>query len=240
MIGGYQTALMGVIAGGKRSGDDFFSSVVLLLGLDGNSTDDSPIGASMTSFTVSYTATNALVDQSLLITGGSTSGISSPASTNYDLNSSDFTIEGWIRPSALPSSTAGYLLRIAGSGGDEYQIIVGKSGADGSYSATYPTAASITADIQSSASKFVLNAWTHLAFTRSGNTYRFFVDGELIGTATNSYRRSSGAKTVHVANNLPGANSFTTSALYDEIRITKGVARYTSAFTPPAAPFDRS
>jgi hypothetical protein len=81
------------------------------------------------------------------------------------------------------------------------------------------------------------NRWYHLAVTRSGDTWRLFVDGVMEASGT-----WNGAPDNGVSNNfaLGGANyandDFVNGHL-DEVRITKGVARYTANFTPPTAPF---
>lgn len=71
--------------------------------------------------------------------------------------------------------------------------------------------------------------WNHLALTRSGSTVRMFVNGVVAGTFTDS--------TAYTNNNtgLPQIGDSGTG-LYtpymDDVRITKGVARYTSNFNP--------
>lgn len=75
------------------------------------------------------------------------------------------------------------------------------------------------------------NVWYHLAVTRSSGTWRIFVDGVQLG-ATASY---SGwpdiAGLLYIGNygNLSGDMN----GHLDEIRLSKGIARWTSNFTPP-------
>ena len=83
-----------------------------------------------------------------------------------------------------------------------------------------------------------LNQWVFLAVTRQGNTVRGFQDGILQVTQGGD---ASGeiSTAITVGGPLPadvGANHGFVGVL-DEFRITKGVARYTADFTPPAAPF---
>ena len=70
-----------------------------------------------------------------------------------------------------------------------------------------------------------LNTWHHLAWTRQGSTCRAFVNGVLQGSGTRS--------------NAFSVSSFGISCngYIDDLRITKGVARYTTNFTPPTLPF---
>lgn len=68
--------------------------------------------------------------------------------------------------------------------------------------------------------------WTALALSRTGSSLRWFKDGELLGSATNSSTLSlSGGR---IGNIFNGQSSFTCH--YDEIRITKGVGRYTATY----------
>ena len=80
-----------------------------------------------------------------------------------------------------------------------------------------------------------VNSWHHLALTRSGTTVRVFVDGTLAGSAT-----SSRALAVDKIGAFYFQGNLYTSQYYfkgyiDDLRITKGVARYTSNFEPPTA-----
>jgi len=84
-----------------------------------------------------------------------------------------------------------------------------------------------------------LNTWTHIAFTYDGTSIYAFSAGVLIGTTTSATAAPSTTPTLAVGE-LVGAiagatNTFT--GYLDEIRITKGVARYTATFTPPTVPF---
>ena len=75
------------------------------------------------------------------------------------------------------------------------------------------------------------NSWCHLAWTRQGATCRAFVNGILQGTGT----RANAFNISRIG--ALGVLSNETNGYLDDIRITKGVARYTANFTPPTAPF---
>ena len=83
---------------------------------------------------------------------------------------------------------------------------------------------------------FPPNVFQHVALTRSGTALRLFLNGALEATATYGTALPAGVLTI-------GAYSGGSEAWIgniDEFRLTAGVARYTAAFTPPAAPFPTS
>jgi hypothetical protein len=225
---------------GSAGGDPSFSSVVLLTHFNGNLID--VCGNALAADGTSFTSTNAKFTQSLSCDGTSPGGggsnvvYSTGTSTNWDMGTSDFTIEGWMWFNNTPTRPR-TLIRIADdtstAGASEFQIF--NDGGGRTYFMLYPTAAA-TVNAQNSSVSQVNNAWTHLAMTRQSDTYRLFVNGTLGTTGTSSYRRGAGVKKLFIGNShrafVDGHDG-----LLDDIRITRGVARYTATFTTPTAPF---
>lgn len=81
------------------------------------------------------------------------------------------------------------------------------------------------------------NTWYHLVACRSGTSLRLFVDGTQLGsTFTNSTSVNALYDNVKIgSNNETYTIGFT--GYIDDLRITKGYARYTANFTPPTAAF---
>lgn len=77
-------------------------------------------------------------------------------------------------------------------------------------------------------------AWHHVAWARESGTVRVFLDGALVGSYTNSGSIPAGDLLVGVSQHNGGEYL---NGYIDELRLTKGIARYTAAFTPPSAPF---
>jgi len=123
--------------------------------------------------------------------------------------------------------TAG-VLRFAASSANTSYDIGGESGAPG----TIGTPA--------------INTWHHVAVTRQGNVYRTFLNGVAGWTATLALTPyDASPRGLCVGSNFSttwgtGTPVGTHNGNLDAIRITNGVARYTSAFTPPSAPFPTS
>ena len=86
-------------------------------------------------------------------------------------------------------------------------------------------------DISGSSVTFSANTWVHVAACRSSNTLRLFVNGALAGSGASTQTPAS--NTWYVGSNQSNEQF---DGYIDDLRITKGVARYTAAFTPPVAP----
>jgi hypothetical protein len=91
--------------------------------------------------------------------------------------------------------------------------------------------------------------WYHIAVARQNGTARIFVGGVQKGsytdnsnygfnTATGAYAGTAGQANTfaRMGESQTGANN-NNGANYDDFRITVGLARYTSGFTPPTAAF---
>ena len=99
-------------------------------------------------------------------------------------------------------------------------------------------ALSVSAVIERSFSHSI-NQWYHLAATRdSSNDIRLFIDGTQQGAVVNSTANLSHASNnFHIGNIGPATSRLFKGGYMDEIRITKGVARYNSNFTVPTKAF---
>ena len=80
------------------------------------------------------------------------------------------------------------------------------------------------------------NTWYHYAIVRSGNTFTVYINGTQESTATSSVVIADDTSPLTI-----GANSENVDGLVgflDDLRITKGVARYTANFTAPTRAFE--
>jgi len=155
-----------------------------------------------------------------------------PASPNLALGSGDFTIECWLRRSSASSAQAAILQMSAGA--DSYSLLFG-----------YTSGASLVIYISSNGSSWDIasaqtlgtvqnDTWVHYALTRYGSTFRAFQDGVQQSTWTSS------ASIYQATNQCSIGYAQGTHQLagyIDDLRITKGIARYTSNFTPPTTAF---
>lgn len=84
-----------------------------------------------------------------------------------------------------------------------------------------------------------LNTWYHLAVTRQGNVWTVWRDGVAIGTTTYAVTFPANSSYFSVGS-TSDFSGYPFDGFVDEVRVTKGTARYTEAFTPPSARFATS
>lgn len=79
------------------------------------------------------------------------------------------------------------------------------------------------------------STWHAYAITREGSDIKFFIDGVVTATSSSAASLLAGAEMI-----IGGAGGYDFNGHVDELRITKGVARNTSAYTPATAAFPNS
>jgi hypothetical protein len=213
-------------------GDPNFSNVSLLLHGDGVNGSTTIIDNSLLANTVTATG-NAQISTAQSKFGGSS--ISLPDTTSfvdaltpgsgYSFESGNFTVEffGYF---THPNSQFRRWVVLSGAGG--YLVIRQES--SNQYSFFFETGGVLYGPfLGGSVAK---NTWTHIALVRNGSSWILYVNG----TSTVS---RSGSQTLPLFDqaNLGGFAGEHGTGFYDEVRITKGVARYTANFTPPTAAF---
>ena len=157
---------------------------------------------------------------------GSGDRLSTSPGVINSLGSGDFTIEGWVYPLSLSS------MRILSQGTSttgEFLFILNSNGSADFCEAT-------TSKLAFSAGSFVVGEWKHFAIVRSGsgsNNLKGYINGTLAGTGTSSSYNFSATTAIFVGSN-PATASQDFQGYIDDLRITRGVARYTTTFTPPS------
>jgi hypothetical protein len=90
-----------------------------------------------------------------------------------------------------------------------------------------------TPSIESAVNSVVAGQWNHIAISRISGTNYLFVNGAVAGTSTQTFPNQANYVSIGAA----PAYAFFFNGYIDEVRISKGVARYYSAFTPPTTAF---
>jgi len=170
---------------------------------------------------------------SMYFNPGETNPLIIPHNKMFDLSSGDFTIEFWVYLSA--DRTYNFVISKGTSNAREWGVNVGPS----TVRFYWSTNGLGTGDSLISASATLPTAtWMHIAVTRSGSSVRIFKDGTQIGTTGTFTSMYSGTAPVYVGRFMDFNNiSHDLSGYLDDLRITKGYARYTANFTAPVGPF---
>ena len=77
--------------------------------------------------------------------------------------------------------------------------------------------------------------WYHIAIVRSGSTTTIYRDGTSVGSGSDTNNYSLVANLYIGGGSSIAFDSYFFNGYIDDLRITKGVARYTANFTPPTA-----
>jgi hypothetical protein len=165
------------------------------------------------------------------------------ANTAFNFGTGDFTVELWFNSSSFAAqrglvSTGGYYtagmngnwnLRVTNSSTIAFAQYNGQSDAQGGWD--FPIPAPVT--------PLLINTWYHLALVKRNNTVSVYINGVASGT---TYNNTSSVSDGGVSTVFIGHNGFDSDwyGYIDDLRITKGLARYTANFTPPTAPLPTS
>lgn len=155
---------------------------------------------------------------------GTTDYLTIASQADFQFGTGDFCLELFVYPTA--TGTYRTLFDLRTTGGDTGGIILGLSDIDALY--FYYNGNYRIGPVGS----VPTNTWSHIALARVSGTTRAFVNGTQVGldyTDSNTYA----ARPVRIGADPSGNYAFT--GYIDEIRISKGVGRYSSTFTPPTS-----
>jgi hypothetical protein len=226
--------------------DPYWDNVVLLLKGDGTDGSVDVVDHSKYAHTISANGSAQIrTDQSMF--GGSSMYFNGTTGSSFTTNDSehlsygveDLTIELFFRHEAqaqsyprLLSNNIGY----SASKNDNFHITAYMPGVSsdnlrfGGSRIGNPTIA-----VKPS---LVVGHWYHVAITRASGAFYLYFDG-VLSDQSSSYLTSSLAPTtkrIEVGGETGHSTTYFKGHI-DELRITKGVARYTENFTPPTEPF---
>ena len=162
---------------------------------------------------------------------GSGDYLSVPSTTALQFGTGDFTVESWVYLTATPSA--------------QYAQIIGRTeyGTNADWMLQITNANKLTFYLGSTASFIVtstaaisLNTWTHVAVSRSGSSFKLFINGTIDGTATNSGSTDATGSGVYTIGSDQAGDEVLLSGYLSNLRAVKGTAIYTSNFTPSTAP----
>lgn len=214
-------------AGGWIPPDPYWTSVRTLLHFDGSVTD-------LSTSAVAYALNSgAVLSSSLQLYGtgcldcrASTDANCAGTAVALSMGAGDFCTEFWFKDSVeaannqyiflLQGVASAQTVRVYSPGANQLAVDVSGGGHAGTVAYSY-------------------GQWYHVAVTRSGNNWTFWLDGVAVKTWVNATFTTGGAATNFWLGSGSGAGTGLT-ILMDEFRHTVGVPRYTAPFSP-SGPF---
>jgi hypothetical protein len=226
-------------------GDQYYPSCSLLMHLNGTNgsttfIDNSPVTKS---FTVNgnsqistaqskFGGTSAYFD-------GTGDYLSTNSSNDFAFGTGDFTVECWIYSSDVSNpAQRGFLQTSDTAGGLKTSYTTGITILQGSTVSSGLNGGLVAnvagTSVGSSTAVITTNTWYHIALVRNSGTSTLYLNGTSVGSGTTTGNCSGTYLSI--------GGYYNTSYLYqgylDELRITKGVARYTTNFTPQTSEFE--
>lgn len=221
----------------------FDSYTKLLLHMEGVDATfvDSALGKTITaSGTATQSATQKKFGSKSAYFNASDGSLSVAASSDFKVGSENFTIDFWFYPTtesryALLAFSSDFYLGMdfnyngtrnvniwASSNATSWDLIHADSGGSGIGSTSLS-----------------LDSFHHIAFVRNGNNWMTFIDGtkDIDITVSGSVADTS-SKNLRIG--TWGNGLYDLVGYIDEFRFSKGIARWTSNFTPPTAPYDKT
>ena len=216
--------------GGGGITDPYFANVSILLHMQGLNngttfTDSGPNGLAVTALGTAKTITTDFKWGNSCMSG---SYLNIAASSTMDFGTNPYTIEMWVKWTSVS--------------GEQTLIDFGNGGA------TYLRVDNGNTVYVFDAGAFTINAvaittlnsgqWYHIALVRVGDVRTLYVDGSSV--ASGSRVGSSGSSSIATKVGARYDSALAFNGKMQDLRITKGVARYISSFTPPTAQFPDS
>lgn len=161
---------------------------------------------------------------------GSGDYLTTPTNTDFAFGTGDFTIGLLVYPTSFSVESSLIDVQVSGGVAARNDSFVLVSRATSGLLRIYSTSAYSA----SSSSGLTLNAWNHVLVSRSGTSFKVFVNGASVLSLSVSTNFSAGGCVIGKYADQAGGYL---SGYISEVEIYKGIALYTSNFTPASDPF---
>jgi hypothetical protein len=159
-------------------------------------------------------------------------------SADFNFAAGDFTIDFWMRP--IAQTDAALYHQREGVGNGEVYILWQGTTDQKVYFFANTTLAVTVADIRTTGTVSLPNdTWNHVAFVRNGATPLFFIGGvsQTLTTVTAFGTLPDLADDPRIGAYKSATPILEYNGYLAEYRVSKGIARWTANFTPPAGPY---
>lgn len=165
---------------------------------------------------------------------GNSDYVSATHSSDFNFGSGDFTVECWFYAIDSDLSSAGSQCILTTADSTDFQGIYFGIQNNNTYFLISDGSGSSWDGVYAGSATVYPNQWYHLAAVRNGNTFKVYLNGVEDSSNTSSI-------TLTNTNNIFRIGGRTVSSQYfngfvSNVRVVKGSAVYTSAFTPPTSP----
>jgi hypothetical protein len=149
-----------------------------------------------------------------------------PAGDKFAFGTGDYTVEAWVYFTSITTTDLQIIFLSGSTGGNNFYFHI-----DGNQISVGTSAAFIS----NQATSFSTATWYHVAACRYSGTLRLFVNGVQIGSSVSDSTNWISAGSARIGANEAGTQ--TVFGYINDHRVTKGLARYTTNFTPPTTAF---
>jgi len=159
--------------------------------------------------------------------------------SDFTFGTDDFTIECWYKADNLNLSnnwdyifSSGWPVQLAhtvdsANTNSRFSFYFADSNSGPSY---------LVSNLNTGNGSVYANQWYHVAVTRSGSTFRIFLNGELKDTATSSGSAPAPNTNSAIGRFSPSSPYYYANGRISNFRYVKGTAVYTESFRPPTEP----
>lgn len=238
--GAYKNTVRAVTVGVRGIDED----TKLLIHADGANgatsfTDASNIGRTVSGFgNVNVSTSNPKIGTGSALFDGSGDYLSVGNSSDWNFGTGDFTIDFWEKSSAVTANM--YALALGISTTNLKFLFNSSSTCGGSTRGIWIFWNSSGANriCVGTSGEYIDGEWHHIALVRKSDTMSLYIDGALKGTASVAgvtIDLTTAGSNFYIGTNT-AAGGFWNGNL-DEIRISKGIARWDGPFTPNTLPY---
>lgn len=225
-----------------QNADPYWNNVVLLLHFDGNLTDSAKGKSATNTNTQANSSVVKFGAGSRYFPGTTANNLLYAGGGDFNFGTGNFTVEGWFYKLDAPTVTNNDRAMFSGQWGGGWGNTTWWTGGYAN-NGTPALRGTITGSFYGQSGALgepasLLNQWVHYAWVRDGTTLRMYRSGQLVSSASigasQAIGNNSGLFIGRVSDNTayPGFYGY-----MDELRVTKGVARYSANFTPSAEPY---
>jgi hypothetical protein len=227
---------------GQSSGETDFNRVSLLIPFNGSDAATATTDESDNSHTVTFAGTAQLdtaqkkFGTASLLLDGNSDYIQVADHGSFDFGTGNFTVECWIRFAALGNNTI--FSHWANGTASSMSYYLTHFNSSSLLRLGYYLGGNLDASYSWSPST---GTWYHIALERSGTTIKVYIDGTSVisvSASTTALRGSEDPFRVGVFNDASTGSptlEWYFNGHIDDLRMTKGLARYGTNFTPPTS-----